>query len=178
MDGTIRQLAQTNGAERVSWHYINDGRGVHVDTGRDVPTWFARILGFDIFPVAGASEAQYETVAATDNLFPMTFSCNCINGGESSFVDPDPDDDPNAPTCPLMPIAVHENTFAGSAPGYEANIFNGTQPGNFGWLSWTADTSATSLLASLVPPGTSHLYSFQDEDGNRAIGAVRMATVQ
>ena len=159
VDAAIRQLAQTNGAETVTWSYINDGRGVHVNAARDVPTYFARLLGIAGIPVGGASEAQYETVTATDNLFPMTFSCNCIEGGESTFVDPPPEDDVIGGGCPLMPIALHESTIDGQSPGaHLENIFNGTQPGNFGWLSWTDQTSATSLHESLVVPGTSDQY--------------------
>ena len=170
VDSQIRQLGQTNGAESISWHYINEGRGVHVDTGRDVPTWFARLLGYAVIPVSGASEAQYETVAATDNLFPMTFSCNCIDGGESSFIDPPSDDDTTGGGCPLMPIAVWEHTFSGLAPGTTANIFNGTQPGNFGWLSWTGVTDAVALEESLRPPGTSDQYIDPDTGETGSLG--------
>ncbi len=88
VDTVIQRLGQTNGADSTTWSYINGGRGVHVEAARDVPTYFARIYGYLVIPVSGQSEAQYETVTATDNLFPMTFSCNCINGGESTFVDP------------------------------------------------------------------------------------------
>lgn len=38
------------------------------------------------------------------------------------------------------------------------DIFNGAQPGNFGWLTWTGDNGIPSLVTSLNPPGDSMTY--------------------
>jgi len=38
------------------------------------------------------------------------------------------------------------------------NIYNGAQPGNFGWLSWTGAPSTRALATSLTPPGNSGTY--------------------
>jgi len=47
--------------------------------------------------------------------------------------------------CPLLPIALHTKTLEGREVGdYLDNIRNGTGDGNFGWLTWTADTDAVS----------------------------------
>lgn len=159
VDAAIRNLAQTNGAESVSWEFINGRRGVHVDTGRNVPTWFTVIFGLMEIPVSGASEAQFEPITGIGNLFPMTFSCNCINGGESTFIDPPAEEETTGGGCPLMPIALDKQTLENATIGdHLEDIYNGTQPGNFGWLSWTGDTSATSLHESLTIPGTSDQY--------------------
>jgi Domain of unknown function (DUF5011)/HYR domain len=59
----------------------------------------------------------------------------------------------------LYPIAVSKDSLAGVAVGdVVANIYNGAKPGNFGWLSWSGNSSAGSLASSLVPPGTSKNY--------------------
>jgi len=39
-----------------------------------------------------------------------------------------------------------------------SNIFNGSQSGNFGWLSWSSDTGEPSLVKSLTQPGDSSTY--------------------
>jgi hypothetical protein len=47
--------------------------------------------------------------------------------------------------CPLLPIAVHQNTVDSlGVGGSTGNIRNGTGTGNFGWLRWTDDTDAIS----------------------------------
>jgi hypothetical protein len=38
------------------------------------------------------------------------------------------------------------------------DILNGTQPGNFGWLSWTGNTETQVFVASLTPPGNNSTY--------------------
>jgi RHS repeat-associated protein len=63
-------------------------------------------------------------------------------------------------SCELYPIALHTQTLAGVAVGTTIpNILNGTQPGAFGWLRWTGDSSETALAASLTPPGNSATYT-------------------
>jgi hypothetical protein len=61
--------------------------------------------------------------------------------------------------CDLYPIALSTQSLANVAPGTEVDdIFNGTQPGNFGWLSWTGDPSEPTLVTSLTAPGNSYTY--------------------
>lgn len=61
--------------------------------------------------------------------------------------------------CKLYPLAVSNQTLAASTPGQTIqNVLNGGGAGNFGWLSWTGSTQATSLAASLTPPGNSDAY--------------------
>ncbi len=79
------------------------------------------------------------------------------------------DDDPGD----LYPIALHEDSLAGVAPGQVIpDIYNGVQPGNFGWLTWTGDPSVPALAASLTPPGDSDTYVNPDDpsDGEVSVG--------
>src|SRR3712207_3146645 len=67
-------------------------------------------------------------------------------------------DNPNTSTpvtaaCELYPIALFHETLRSASPGdVIADIYNGVQPGNFGWLSWTGDQTAPVLARSLTPP--------------------------
>ncbi|MBX2998860.1 MAG: tandem-95 repeat protein [Caldilineaceae bacterium] len=61
--------------------------------------------------------------------------------------------------CKLYPIALHAATVAGATPGAALpDVFNGTGPGNFGWLSWTGNPNTPTLVNNLTPPGGSHTY--------------------
>jgi hypothetical protein len=63
------------------------------------------------------------------------------------------------PACELYPIALHTSSLNGVKVGdMIEDIFNGAQPGNFGWLTWTGDNSIPSLVTSLNPPGDSMTY--------------------
>jgi len=65
--------------------------------------------------------------------------------------------------CDLYPIALHEQTLLGIAPGATLNnILNGGQSGNFGWLSWGGSPSVPTLITSLTPPGDSATYRNPD----------------
>ncbi|MDY7079502.1 MAG: DNRLRE domain-containing protein [Chloroflexota bacterium] len=61
--------------------------------------------------------------------------------------------------CELYPIALHADTLAGAEIGQELeDIYQGNDPGEFGWLSWTGDPYMATLVQSLTPPGDSHTY--------------------
>jgi fibro-slime domain-containing protein/RHS repeat-associated protein len=62
-------------------------------------------------------------------------------------------------TCQLYPIALSAESLAGAGPGQLLpDIYNGQQPGNFGWLSWDGAPGEPALVASLTPPGNSSTY--------------------
>lgn len=62
--------------------------------------------------------------------------------------------------CNLYPIALSSSSLTGVAPGgLIGDIYNGTQPGNFGWLTWTGSPSEPALVASLTPSGNSSSYT-------------------
>lgn len=62
-------------------------------------------------------------------------------------------------TCNVFPIALHTSTLAGVQVGATlGDIYNGSQPGNFGWLSWTGSPSEPALVTSLTLPGNSETY--------------------
>ncbi|MCI0396757.1 MAG: Ig-like domain-containing protein [Chloroflexi bacterium] len=59
----------------------------------------------------------------------------------------------------LYPIALHIDTLTGVNIGDKIyNIYNGSQSGQFGWLSWTGDPSVGALVTSLTPPGNSYAF--------------------
>ncbi len=59
----------------------------------------------------------------------------------------------------LYPIALHDQTLAGvPVGGILFDIYNGVQPGNFGWLTWAGSPSERTLVTSLTPPGNSGTY--------------------
>src|SRR5689334_12496374 len=61
-----------------------------------------------------------------------------------------------AQSCQLYPIALSAQQLSNAAPGTVlGDIYNGTQPGNFGWLSWGGSPSEPVLVDSLTPPGDS-----------------------
>ena len=66
---------------------------------------------------------------------------------------------PVSAVCALYPIALSAQTLAGVPVSTTiSSIANGSGPGNFGWLSWTEDTSEGALATSLTPPGASASY--------------------
>src|SRR5438105_14316666 len=65
----------------------------------------------------------------------------------------------SAQTCPLYPIGLSSQTLSNLAAGTViSDIYNGTQPGNFGWLSWAGSPSESTLVSSLTAPGDSSTY--------------------
>jgi RHS repeat-associated protein len=61
--------------------------------------------------------------------------------------------------CKLYPIALSAQSLKGVAAGANINdIFNGAQPGNFGWLTWAGSPSVPTLIESLTAPGNSNTY--------------------
>lgn len=66
---------------------------------------------------------------------------------------------PAVVTCNIYPIALSAQTLSGATPGASlGDIWNGAQPGNFGWLTWVGSPSVPTLAASLLPPGNSSTY--------------------
>ena len=61
--------------------------------------------------------------------------------------------------CDLYPIALHEKSLADvPVGGVIHDIYNGVQPGNFGWLTWAGSPNEPTLAKSLTPPGNSRTY--------------------
>jgi hypothetical protein len=73
----------------------------------------------------------------------------------------------------VYPIAVSTNVLSSANAGdVILDIFNGTQHGNFGWLTWTGDNSETALVASLTGAGNVSAYINPDDpsDNNLSVG--------
>lgn len=77
----VSALATANGAQSFTWGYV-DGR-VWVETRRDVPTWFAGLLGFEAIPVHGRATAACLTLTGAGNLLPMTININDVRLGSA-----------------------------------------------------------------------------------------------
>jgi uncharacterized repeat protein (TIGR01451 family) len=73
--------------------------------------------------------------------------------------------------CNLYPIALHQSLLPGAEGEVLENLISGTQPGNFGWLSWTGAGDAPSLATSLTPPGDSDAYVNPDDAADHAVSA-------
>jgi PKD repeat protein/uncharacterized membrane protein len=75
-------------------------------------------------------------------------------------------------SCELYPISLHVDALNGAAPGDVIDhIFNGRQPGNFGWLTWAGDPSLPVLINSLTPPGDSHTYVNPNDPDDNVVSA-------
>lgn len=56
-------------------------------------------------------------------------------------------------------MALHNRTLAGLTPGVQiVDLFNGEQPGNFGWLTWSGNPNVPTLIDNLTSPGNSDTY--------------------
>lgn len=76
----------------------------------------------------------------------------------------------SAQTCALHPIALSVTTLANVAPGTELpDIWNGSQPGNFGWLSWAGDPGEPTLNDSLSLAGDSNTYVNPDDPNDQLL---------
>jgi len=73
-----------------------------------------------------------------------------------------------ARTCELYPIALSAQTVSNLAPNAVVDIYNGAQPGNFGWLAWGGSPSEPTLVASLTP-GNSATYVNPDDPRDRHV---------
>ena len=72
--------------------------------------------------------------------------------------------------CDLYPIALSVQSLANVQPGMViTNIFNGSQPGNFGWLTWAGSPKELALVYSLTPPGNSYTYVDPFNSGNTQV---------
>lgn len=75
-----------------------------------------------------------------------------------------------AQQCDLYPIALSAQQLSNVAPGTVlTDIYNGAQPGNFGWLSWGGSPSEPTLVASLTVPGNSSTYVNPDNSSDHQI---------
>ena len=79
----------------------------------------------------------------------------------------------HAQACALYPIALSADLVANVDPNTVlADIPRGTGSGDFGWLTWTGDSSDSALVASLTVPGNSETYinPLDDTDNQVSVG--------
>jgi RHS repeat-associated protein len=73
-------------------------------------------------------------------------------------------------SCQLYPVALSATSLSGVAAGTVINdIFNGSQPGNFGWLTWAGSPNVPTLVTSLTPPGDSNTYVNPDNSTDHEV---------
>ena len=74
--------------------------------------------------------------------------------------------------CQVYPIALSLQTLIGVQEGTVlTNIWEGVQPGNFGWLAWAGDPGEPTLVDSLTPPGDSSSYVNPDAPTDHQLAA-------
>ncbi len=99
--------------------------GVQVIANTDFNTFFAVLLGNPIGAVSAVSASAFGGVQSPgDSLQPLARKC----------------DQPN-----------DSNHMCGLTYGQSYDIWQGGEPGNFGWLSWAGCNSATCLEDNLAP---------------------------
>ena len=97
-------------------------------------------------------------LAPTPRAFAAPYSA-AGRTGQSSFNAANLISNTPVDVCQLYPIALQTASLSGvTVGGSIGNIYNGVQPGNFGWLSWTGDQGDPALVTSLTPPGNSTSY--------------------
>lgn len=75
-----------------------------------------------------------------------------------------------ATACELYPIALHEITLRDHDAGdLLGDIYNGAQPGNFGWLTWAGSPNVPTLVRSLTVPGNSQTYANPDDPSDHTV---------
>ncbi|MDD4348975.1 MAG: Ig-like domain-containing protein, partial [Opitutales bacterium] len=78
----------------------------------------------------------------------------------------------DAEECLLYPIGLSASILDGLQPGsVVSNAMQGTQPGQFGWLSWQGTTDVPSLVRSLTIPGDSYRYVNADDPSDTELSA-------
>jgi hypothetical protein len=112
-------------------------------------------------PTATATNTPTATPTATATNTPTPTPTDTPTATATNTPTPTP-----IPPCDLYPIAVHKETLDGVAVGdIVPDIYNGAQPGNFGWLTWAGAPNVGDLANSLTPPGDSDSY-VNPEDPN------------
>jgi hypothetical protein len=135
-------------------------------------------------PVFSATDVHLSSVTATLNGAPFTSGSTISQPGNYTLVVTATDTCGNRSTktvqftisspasCELYPIALHTSTIQGVAPGtLLPDVFNGSQAGNFGWLTWTGANSTPSLITSLTPPGDSGAYTNPNNPADHTVSA-------
>jgi len=73
-------------------------------------------------------------------------------------------------TPSVYPIAVSAQALSSANAGdVILDIFNGSQHGNFGWLTWSGDNSETALVTSLTGAGDVSTYTNPDDPTDHEI---------
>jgi hypothetical protein len=75
-------------------------------------------------------------------------------------------------SCDLYPIALPAAALSNAASGtILTNLLQGTQPANFGWLSWGGSPGEPALVTSLTPPGNASTFVNPDDVSDHQVSA-------
>ena len=73
-------------------------------------------------------------------------------------------------SCELYPIAISSESLEGVEIGEHITVHSGSEPGQFGWLSWDGDKKKEKALAeSFEQPGDSDTYCNPDDDQDAVV---------
>lgn len=110
---------------------------------------------------ASASTEQRQPETTGRNLSVFAPNARAAAGSSANLTDD---------SCALYPIAFSaQSLLDGSVGDTLTDIFNGEQPGNFGWLTWTGSPSVPTLVTSLTPPGDSQTYVNPEDPSDSVI---------
>lgn len=99
--------------------------------------------------------------------------CNDNNKkGKGKHKKGDCEDDSCENSCAVYPITFPDNVLSGLSAGQQFDIYAGSNPGNFGWLSWAGPVNEPTLETSLTPPGDvcTYINDFDCDDESLSEG--------
>lgn len=145
MTGTLTGLPNTRYAGAVL-NVVRRNGSAQVGTNAHLNNPLSKLGAFGDLQVTVATPATNPNVSLGGNNMQPLFSVT-LTGGMSQH------------ECQLYPIALSTQSLNGIAPGTSIpDIYNGVQPGNFGWLTWKGAPNTPTLVTSLTPPGDSNTY--------------------
>ncbi|MCC6156151.1 MAG: hypothetical protein IT367_20465, partial [Candidatus Hydrogenedentes bacterium] len=134
--------------------FFNDGQ-LYASTGKEGPTTngLYRVDKTNgVLTLVGQFTEPLRDFEGSDCLTAINLPPTPVPTAQVCYV-------PAPAACDLYPIALHSQSLQGIAVGQALiDIYNGTQPGNFGWLTWQGSPSVPALVTSLTPPGNSSTY--------------------
>jgi uncharacterized repeat protein (TIGR01451 family) len=139
------------------------------------------IVTWPLFDLPPSSSVTRTLTVQVDDPFPrgvdtITNTVTAVADFDSNGPDPTPannsatDVDAIVFECELYPIALHTSSLTGvPVDQVVPDILNGTQPGNFGWLSWAGNPDVGALVTSLTPPGDSDTFVNPGDPGDHKV---------
>ncbi len=175
IDSSVKQLAISNGAQNVTWQFIEGGKGVGVTTEISFETAFARVFGIETMTAKAYAEASFGAAQTAGNLLPMIAPCaeyaygdkvrlwdkdshsdNDGSGDDKHHGNDDGSgDDKHHGNDDGSGDDKHDGDDDGSGDddkhhGDDDDDHDDEAPGNFGWLDWDGGSPSTPELAENI----------------------------